>query len=277
MTNPVLPRAQTATAAYSQSSTSTTTANKWIAFACRGMPLKIGLFAILFGFALGTVPQLAFAQEVKQVAVKDVAGKYESFFAKYVKEAKKDFPELREGIKSPRGCFQFILVKQPESDAPDKEQTARIFVFEDKTPLSQFEIRGTKNIVANWVSDELLSIEIWPGKIICLTQIVNVGTGHSVLKSAVSYPLRDERMTNSSEYLFKTTAETGNVSQKSDNQQDTGAFGKEKCASQNNEQSRTCFSKMNVFLFLLFYGLGVAIASVLVARRFFTSFKPLPR
>ncbi len=76
-------------------------------------------------------------------------------------------------------------VSSNEGENPPYEQRrARIFVFQGPKAECRLDVVGFKNIDVRWITEDILIIETWPGRVVRLITLINVETGSTIYRSA---------------------------------------------------------------------------------------------
>jgi hypothetical protein len=163
--------------------------------------VAIVLFAIiciLFSLQLDTAAPL----ESKLIPVKLNVNEFLQYYPSY-QHITTNSPVIPVGIKkmsSPDGTKDFVIVNLTSPKTPYEEVRSDIIVIQNGKKECLLTIGGFKNLYVDWITEEILKIDNWPGpgNSLRLTELIDVETGKVLFKSATRYdlPLPTNRSAN---------------------------------------------------------------------------------
>jgi hypothetical protein len=105
-------------------------------------------------------------------------------------------PKEQKRSSSPQGTKELVIHQLTDQKTPYEDSRAEIIVMSASKPKWHLRIEGFKNLNADWVTEEVIKIEIWPGRAVQLVELINIETGTVLFRSAtgfVSAPSLDEK------------------------------------------------------------------------------------
>ena len=90
-------------------------------------------------------------------------------------------------VSSPHETKKFLLRELTDSKTPYEEKRAKVIIFEDNQPKWQLQVHGFKNLSADWVSEEVMKVEVWPGRAVQLVELIQVEAGKVLYRSATGH------------------------------------------------------------------------------------------
>jgi hypothetical protein len=100
-------------------------------------------------------------------------------------------PKEVRRVSSPDGTKRFVVLDLTDSKTPYERTRSDIIVLDNDEQKWCMAASGFKNLYVDWITEEILKIEIYPGSgnSLKLTELINVETGEVLFKSAIRYQL----------------------------------------------------------------------------------------
>ena len=95
-------------------------------------------------------------------------------------------PSKPKHVGSPFGTREFVVINEGGPQIPYDKVRTQIIVLENGVQQWSVGVAGAKNLNVNWVTEEVLKVENWPGPghSLVLIELINVETGKVLLRSA---------------------------------------------------------------------------------------------
>ena len=93
--------------------------------------------------------------------------------------------EKRAG--SALGTRELVIDRISDPKASYEQARANIVILEGKKPKCRLAIKGFKNLDADWVTEDLVKVEMWPASTLQLVEILHVETGQVVYRAATRH------------------------------------------------------------------------------------------
>ena len=90
-------------------------------------------------------------------------------------------------IYSPLKTKKLYIKSTDPTVVPYEKSSTTISVFSANGPLSIIKFGGYKSYNLNWINEELLHLEIWPGRCIELDEIINLNETKKIYSSAFNH------------------------------------------------------------------------------------------
>ncbi|MCI0348631.1 MAG: hypothetical protein L0Z53_04325 [Acidobacteriales bacterium] len=97
---------------------------------------------------------------------------------------------------TPLGTKELVVLRLTDQKTPYENSKAAIIILENSQAKWRLEVRGFKNLSADWVTEEVLKVEVWPGRAVQLVELINIETGDILYRSATGHifaPLPGDR------------------------------------------------------------------------------------
>jgi len=78
---------------------------------------------------------------------------------------------------------KYSIKESDLSKIPYNKSIALITIYDTKKPLSVIEIKSYKSYRLDWLNEELIHIQTWPGRCVQLDEIINIKTKASIYSS----------------------------------------------------------------------------------------------
>lgn len=93
-------------------------------------------------------------------------------------------PRNAKHISTRFGLRDFVLIQLTDSKTPYENTKAVIAMSQDGKPASYLTLKGFKNLSADWVTEDVLKVETWPGRAIQIVELIDVNDGKAVYTGA---------------------------------------------------------------------------------------------
>jgi hypothetical protein len=90
-------------------------------------------------------------------------------------------------VSSPQKTRQFLLSEFFDNAKPYGEWRGEVLIFDDNKPKWRLQAHDFKHFRAEWVTEDIIKIEVWPGRIVQLIELINVETGNVLYRSASQF------------------------------------------------------------------------------------------
>lgn len=145
------------------------------------------IFILMF-FNILLVPTL-YAQELSNTPVKIDTDSYKGNLAT-VKEY--DLPEsgaigYDKVVFSPHKTKKLYIKSTDPSVVPYNESKTTITVMTEDGPVSIVEVKAYKSFNVEWINEETIHIESWPGRCIQIDEIIDVTNNTRIYSSAFNH------------------------------------------------------------------------------------------
>jgi hypothetical protein len=96
-------------------------------------------------------------------------------------------PGKAEHVRSKFGTRDFVLIQLTDSKTPYEDTRAVIAIFEDGKPASYLRIKGFKNLNVEWVTEDVLKVDTWPGRSLQIVELLDITNGLVLYTGAWSH------------------------------------------------------------------------------------------
>jgi len=97
-------------------------------------------------------------------------------------------PHGQKRIFSPQRTRQFLLSEWFDTTTKYGTGKGDVVIFENNDPKWHLQAPDDfKHFSAEWVTEDVIKIEVWPGRIIQLIELINVETGEVLYRSATDF------------------------------------------------------------------------------------------
>lgn len=86
-------------------------------------------------------------------------------------------PQDGKHVSTRFGLRDFVLIQLTDSKTPYEDTRAVIAISQAGKPASYLTIKGFKNLSAEWVTEDVLKVETWPGRAIQIVQLIDINDG----------------------------------------------------------------------------------------------------
>lgn len=131
------------------------------------------------------LPAQASVGPLHQMKPADFAGSYARFVT--VTNMDETIPRKTTAIPTRHRSREFKLLQTPESSTPYEEAKATVFIQEGQKITARLEVSGFKNLDVQWVTEDVLKIEIWLGASLELIELIEVQTGRVLYRTATAH------------------------------------------------------------------------------------------
>jgi hypothetical protein len=120
--------------------------------------------------------------------VHEFAGNYptnDKIINKYFKLQQNQKP-----VFTPLGSKECVIIYLTDyTNTPYEKMEAQIVISKNHLPKNSLNIKGFKNLDVEWIDEDVLKIESWPGTSVQLIELINTENGHILYRSATGiYP-----------------------------------------------------------------------------------------
>lgn len=112
---------------------------------------------------------------VKEPSVAEFSPYFPAFHAWDASAPK--IPKDAKPVSTRFGLRDFVLIQLTDSKTPYEDTKAVIVISQTGKPASFLTIKGFKNLSAEWVTEDVLKVETWPGRAIQIVQLIDVNGG----------------------------------------------------------------------------------------------------
>lgn len=92
-----------------------------------------------------------------------------------------------EHVRSKFGTRDFVLIQLTDSKTPYEDTRAVIAISEDGKPASYLMIKGFKNLNVEWVTEDVLKVDTWPGRSLQIVELLDITNGRVLYAGAWSH------------------------------------------------------------------------------------------
>jgi hypothetical protein len=90
-----------------------------------------------------------------------------------------------DGIsRSQYGSFGFSLKTLTPELTPYENSHGEIFIYKSNKLIGHLAVAGYKNVSVAWVSEDILKVEVWPGRAVQVVVLFNASTHEIIYTSA---------------------------------------------------------------------------------------------
>lgn len=106
------------------------------------------------------------------------------YFSQFVDKGVSAIIHTGRPTKSQYGTRAFTIKRLSEPTEPYEKNNAEVLVFEGTTLRHRLRLTGFKTLAADWVTDEVLKLTIWPGRAIELIELIDVRSSKVLFQTA---------------------------------------------------------------------------------------------